>query len=151
VSSSARQFGRFAVVGVSNTVLSYVAYAALVTISVPYAVAGAIGFAVGAVNGYRLNRRWTFESADSTESRLRYLAVQLAGLGATTLLLWLFVAGGHLHRLLSYALTIPLVTVGTFVANRAWAFDQRQTVGSAGYRFADEGRHTGAEQLDPAQ
>ena len=30
--------------------------------------------------------------------------------------------GGHLHRLVSYALTIPLVTVATFVANRTWAF-----------------------------
>ena len=102
--------------------LSYAAYAGLVAVSVPYAIAGAVGFAVGAVNGYRLNRRWTFKSADSTGSRLRYLAVQLAGLGTTTLLLWLFVAGGHVHHLVSYALTIPLVTVATFVANRAWAF-----------------------------
>jgi putative flippase GtrA len=122
VPSSARQLGRFVVVGVSNTMLSYVAYAALVAISVPYAVAGAVGFAVGAVNGYRLNRRWTFRSADSTGARLRYLAVQLTGLGATTFLLWLFVDGGHLHRLVSYALTIPLVTVATFVANKMWAF-----------------------------
>ena len=79
---------------------------ALVALSVPYAVAGGVGFAVGAVNGYRLNRRWTFKSADSTESQLRYLAVQLAGLGTTTLLLWLFVGGSHLHRLASYALAM---------------------------------------------
>lgn len=116
------QFGRFAAVGVTNTVLSYVAYAALVAISVPYAVAGAVGFAAGAVNGYRLNRLWTFRSADSTASRLRYLAVQLAGLGATTLLLWLLVDGARLHRLVSYALTMPLVTAATFVANKLWAF-----------------------------
>jgi putative flippase GtrA len=48
--------------------------------------------------------------------------VQLAGLGATTGLLWLFVDHGHLHRLVGYALGIPLVTLATFVANRAWAF-----------------------------
>ena len=117
-----RQLGRFAVVGVSNTVLSYVVYAALVATTIPYALAGAAGFAAGAVNGYLFNSRWTFQSADSTGSRLRYLAVQLAGLGATTLLLWLFVGEAHVHRLAGYALTIPIVTSATFVANRSWAF-----------------------------
>jgi len=119
---SARQFGRFAAVGVSNTVLSYATYAVLVSIAVPYVLAGAIGFAVGAVNGYWLNRRWTFMSEDSARARLRYLAVQLGGLGATSGLVWLFVDGARLHRLVGYALTMPLVTLGTFLANRSWAF-----------------------------
>ena len=116
------QFARFVLVGISNTMLSYVVYAALVLAAVPYALAGALGFAAGAVNGYRLNRRWTFHRRDSTGLLARYLVVQLAGLGATSGLLWLLVAGGHLHRLPSYALTIPFVTVATFVANRSWVF-----------------------------
>jgi putative flippase GtrA len=59
---------------------------------------------------------------DSTGARARYLAVQLCGLGATSGLLWLFVRGEGLHRLSTYALTIPLVTVATFAANRGWTF-----------------------------
>ena len=116
------EFARFALVGVSNTVLSYVVYSVLVALSVPYPVAGAAGFAAGAVNGYRLNRRWTFKLAASPSLQARYVAVQLAGLGATSLLLWLLVAGSHLHRLPGYALTVPVVTVSTFAANRAWVF-----------------------------
>jgi hypothetical protein len=57
--SITRQFGRFALVGVSNTVVSFVAYAILIRIGVFYGAAGALAFALGAANGYILNRRWT--------------------------------------------------------------------------------------------
>ena len=119
------QFGRFLVVGVGNTLLSFVTYTVLVLAGVPYWVAGPVGFAVGAVNGYILNRRWTFAARDTYRARACYLAVQLAGLGATTGLLWLFVSGAGTDRIAAYALTIPLVTVATFTANRAWTFAAR--------------------------
>ena len=44
----------------SNTVLSFVAYAILIRIGVFYGAAGGLAFALGAANGYILNRRWTF-------------------------------------------------------------------------------------------
>ena len=115
------QLCRFAVVGVANTVLSYLLYTALVAARVPYPVAGAVGFSAGAVNGYMLNRRWTFASPDSRAARARYLVVQLGGLGATTALLWLVVTVGT-SRLAAYAMTIPIVTLASFTANRSWAF-----------------------------
>lgn len=115
------QLCRFAVVGVANTVLSYLLYTALVAARVPYPVAGAAGFSAGALNGYMLNRRWTFASPDSRRARGRYLVVQLGGLGATTALLWLIVTVGT-SRLAAYAVTMPVVTLATFSANRSWAF-----------------------------
>ncbi len=96
------QLCRFAVVGVANTVLSYLLYTALVAARVPYPMAGAIGFTAGAINGYILNRRWTFAAFDSRRTRTRYLAVQLGGLGATTALLWLVVTVGT-SRFAAYA------------------------------------------------
>jgi putative flippase GtrA len=116
------QFARFLVVGASNTALSLVVYGALLTSGTPYWLGGAFGFAAGAVNGYVLNRRWTFASPDSTATRARYLAVQLAGLGATTGLLWLLVSPAGLDRVGAYLVTIPVVTVAMFVANRGWTF-----------------------------
>ena len=118
------QLVRFLVVGAGNTVLSFLAYTALVLAGVPYWVAGPVGFAAGAVNGYVLNRRWTFAARDSYRARARYLAVQVGGLGATTGLLWLFVAAGT-DRIAAYALTVPLVTFAMFTANRAWTFAAR--------------------------
>lgn len=116
------QLCRFAVVGVANTVLSYVLYTALVAARVPYPVAGALGFTAGAINGYLLNRRWTFASPDSRRARLRYVVVQLGGMGATSALLWLVVHVGATSRFGGYAMTIPIVTLATFTANRSWAF-----------------------------
>lgn len=116
------QLCRFALVGVANTLLSYALYSALVALRVPYEVAGVVGFTAGALNGYVLNRRWTFACEDSRRARARYLVVQLGGLGATTALLWLVVAVGATGRIAAYAVTIPIVTLATFSANRTWAF-----------------------------
>ena len=116
------QLCRFAAVGVTNTVLGYAVYAVLVTAGAPYPAAGALGFATGAVNGYILNRRWTFACSDSARTRARYLAVQLAGLGATTALLWVAVTVAAVGRLGGYAVTVPIVTLATFTANRSWTF-----------------------------
>jgi putative flippase GtrA len=120
------QLGRFLAVGLSNTALSYVVYAALVEV-VPYWIAGALAFAAGAVNGYVLNRRWTFAAPDSGGARLRYLAVQLGGLVAVTVLLRLLVSDAGVHRLWAYALAVPPVTAGSFLANRGWTFRARRS------------------------
>ena len=116
------QLCRFALVGLANTLLSYLLFTALVAARVPYTLAGAIGFTAGAINGYIVNRRWTFASPDSGRARSRYLVVQLAGLGTTSALLWLVVSVGATSRLAGYAVTIPIVTLATFSANRSWAF-----------------------------
>jgi putative flippase GtrA len=115
------QFGRFLAVGLSNTALSYVVYVLLVEV-LPYWLAGALAFVAGAANGYVLNRRWTFAAPDSGGARVRYVTVQLAGLVAITILLRLLVADAGVHRLWAYALALPPVTAGSFLANRRWTF-----------------------------
>jgi len=111
--SAAAELVRFAAVGVTNTVLSAVVYTLLVAAHVTPPVAGALAFAVGAVNGFLLNRRWTFRRPGSA---WRYTTVQAAGAAATSGLLWLI--GG----VAAYAAVLPLVTVATFAANRTWTF-----------------------------
>jgi putative flippase GtrA len=117
-----RQFGKFVLVGVSNTALTFIAYAALIGLGLPYLAAGAIAFALGALNGYLLNRRWTFGRPDSASAPLKYVVVQLGGLGLTEVLLWLLATGAGLGRIVGFALTAPLVTAVTFLSNRNWTF-----------------------------
>ncbi len=120
------QLGRFACVGVTNTVLSYVVYAALVAARVSFVAAGAIAFCAGAVNGYRLNSRWTFKAGDTPRRRLRYLVVQVASLGATTIMLWLLIGAAGVAWLAAYVVTVPAVTLAAFAANRSWTFGDRR-------------------------
>ena len=118
---AARQLARFALVGVSNTALSYALYLLLLGAGTPYVAAAAIAFAAGATNGYVLNRRWTFAAPDSSRARLAYLVVQCLVLGANGALVWTVVQAGA-PRAAAYAVAIPPVTLASFAANRLWTF-----------------------------
>jgi putative flippase GtrA len=119
------QLARFVIVGASNTAISVAAYALLVSVSAPYVVAAALAFALGAVNGYVLNRRWTFSAPDSRRARLAYVCVQAAGALATSLLVWLFVHEAAAGRIGAYIGAIPPITLSMFLANRLWTFADR--------------------------
>jgi putative flippase GtrA len=120
--SASWQFSKFVVVGASNTSISLLSYVGLCRLGVTYVIAGAIAFVAGAVDGYLLNRRWTFNAPDSWQARSRYVVVQVAGLAGTIVLLWSFVSVAGAGRLTAYAVTIPTVTLATFAANRGWTF-----------------------------
>src|SRR3984957_11570180 len=87
------QFLKFGLVGVSNTLIAFSVYTLLLKgFGVWYLAASAIGFAVGATNGFLLNRRWTFrEHVGDAFTPGRWALVQGCGLGVNEGLLYLFV------------------------------------------------------------
>lgn len=122
-----RQFGRFCLVGASNTALSFVVYAVAVSAGAPYLAASCAAFALGALNGYSLNRAWTFRAGSFTLPGLgRYGLVQAGGLAVNLGLLALLVEGLHLWDIPAQALVLPAVSVLTFGANRRWVFSVRE-------------------------
>jgi putative flippase GtrA len=120
-----RQFRRFLLVGLGNTLLSVAVYRVLLALGTPYVLAAAIAFSAGAANGYVFNRRWTFGARDSARARLLYVAVQAIGAASTSLLVLLFVRVAGMDKLGAYLAAIPPVTVCMFVANRLWTFADR--------------------------
>jgi putative flippase GtrA len=121
----APQLARFLVVGAGNTVLSFVVYRLLLALGAWYVLAAPLAFAVGAVNGYVFNRRWTFGARDTTRARVLYVAVQVVGALSTSLLVLLFVRAAGTGRVSAYLAAVPLVTLGMFAANRLWTFAER--------------------------
>lgn len=118
------QFVKFGIVGVSNTLLFLAVYTLLLKgFGVWYLAASAIGFIVGAVNGFLLNRRWTFSGhiGDSL-TPVRWGVVQSCGLLLNLGLVALCVSGLGMDELVGQAVAIVVVVVVTFVANRAWTF-----------------------------
>jgi putative flippase GtrA len=120
-----RQFKRFLLVGLGNTLLSVAVYRVLLALGTPYVLAAAIAFSAGAANGYVFNRRWTFGARDSARARLLYVAVQAIGAASTSLLVLLFVRVAGIGKVGAYLAAIPPVTVCMFVANRFWTFADR--------------------------
>src|SRR5437588_12990550 len=118
------QFMKFGVVGISNTLLTLAVYTLLLRVfDVWYLAWSAIGFAVGAVNGFLLNRRWTFRGhVGDSRTPLRWMVVQSCGLGLNEALLFFWVDTVGVDKLLSQAFAIVVVTISTFLANRAWTF-----------------------------
>jgi putative flippase GtrA len=118
------QFVKFGIVGVSNTALTFIVYTVLLKVfGVWYLAASAIGFAVGATNGFLLNRRWTFrEHVGDALTPVRWGIVQTTGLGINEVLLFLFVSEAKIGKLLAQAMATVVVTITTFIANRAWTF-----------------------------
>jgi putative flippase GtrA len=117
------QWLRFAVVGVSNTLLSWCVYAVLSGLGVHYLVASGLAFAVGVLNSYSLNRRWTFRSRGRrAPEAVRFVAVQCLGLGLDVGLLYALVHAGRIDHLIAQALVFPAASLLTFLLSRQWAF-----------------------------
>jgi putative flippase GtrA len=117
------QLVRYGLVGVTNTALTLAAYAALVALGAPATLAAAAGWAVGAVNGYRLNRAWTFRCVlGGAGPATRYVAVAALGAGLDALGVAVAVGHDHLPRIAAEIGILPAVTIVTFALCRRWVF-----------------------------
>jgi putative flippase GtrA len=118
------QFVKFGIVGISNTLITFAVYTVLLKVfGVWYIAASAIGFVVGATNGFLLNRRWTFaDHVGDSLTPVRWGIVQSAGLGLNLGLLYLLVHDAGVDELVAQALATVAVTISTFLVNRAWTF-----------------------------
>jgi putative flippase GtrA len=106
-------------------VLSFIVYRLLLAVGAWYLLAAPLAFAVGAVNGFVFNRRWTFGARDTTRARVLYVMVQVVGAISTSLLVLLFVRVAGTGRVGAYLAAVPPVTLGMFAANRRWTFAER--------------------------
>lgn len=117
------QLFRFGVVGATNTLISFVSYAAAIGVGVRYLPAGAGAFALGAANGFVLNRTWTFaHRGPKLRAGWRYVVVQLIGLVSTVVLLRIAHHGLGVPRLESQVFAAAPVTLLCFALSRMWVF-----------------------------
>jgi putative flippase GtrA len=117
------QLVRYLIVGVSNTAITLVTYALVVRAGVPPVAASVVAFGAGAVNGYRLNRAWTFRSSRrGAGAGARYVAVLLAGLAINALGVALAVDVAALPRFAAEIAALPPATAATFALARSWVF-----------------------------
>jgi len=116
------RFVRFGAVGVSNTVITLVAYELLTRVGVADTAASALGFALGAANGYLLNRSWTFRARGGAATFARYVAVQGLGAMLSAAGVELATTDLFLRKLAAECVVLPLVTLVTYTLARTVVF-----------------------------
>jgi len=121
----ARQFVKYGLVGVTNTLAYYAVYVVCVHFGMWYLAASALAFTVGAVNSYLLNRNWTFRvRAGHRTTVAPYVVVQIGGLLGNLGVIFLMVDGLGVGKFEGQAIAIVVVVLGMFVANRYWTFKE---------------------------
>lgn len=114
---------KYALVGLSNVTIDFVIYAALVWLGLWYPAAKVASFVVATVNGYTLNRLWTFRAgAHRGEVLTKYVTVQISCLGVNLTLLVALVEIAGLHQVIAQAVALPAVALASFTAQRLWTF-----------------------------
>lgn len=122
------QFLKFCIVGLSNTLISYVAYAILLHFGAHYLLASIVGFILSVCNAFFLNDKYVFVSSnDNDRSRISafikcVLSYAGTGLILNNLLLIFWVEFFHFPEIcgpiINLLITIPL----NFILNKIWAF-----------------------------
>jgi putative flippase GtrA len=122
------QLVRYALVGATNTAVTLAAYTLLVAAGAPAPLAAALGWGVGALNGYLLNRRWTFRSGlRGARPAVRYATVAALAAGLDAIGVAVLVGRDHLPHLTGEIAILPAVTLLTFVLCRRWVFGRPVT------------------------
>ncbi len=120
--------GRFIVVGLSNLVLSYVAYWLLLKLFAGFALRGAasqaITYAIGTTWSYFWNRRWTFQSDQPALGEAsRFVAVQVVLALCSSALIGVAVDWLHLHETLSWFVVVGVITVANYGLSKFFVFN----------------------------
>jgi putative flippase GtrA len=114
---------RFGTVGALNTLLTLISFLALTRAGTPTVAASALAFAVGATNGYVLNRRWTFRSdRRGMQTMLRYVTVQALGAAVSAGGIALVSSDLAVQHLTAEAIVLPAATLTTYVLVRRVVF-----------------------------
>jgi len=119
-----KQFVKFGIVGVSNTLISLGVYYVLVYLSVYYILAHVASFVVSVCNAYFWNSRYVFSKKGGSEVKpfIRTVVVYGGTFLLSTGLLYVMVemlfVSEWLAPLLNLCVTVPL----NFLLNKYWAF-----------------------------
>lgn len=83
-----------------------------------------LSFILASINGFLMNRAWTFEKTDSIYfvQYIKFLIVSVIGLIFTLILLYFFVEIFSIWYIFSKILTIGIVVIWNYQANKLWAF-----------------------------
>jgi putative flippase GtrA len=119
-----KQFIKFSVVGIFNTLISLGIYYLLISIGINYLLANGVGFIAGIINSYYWNNRYVFQKEENNNLKpfiKSFVSYSLTFLLSSSLLYFmvhfLFIST-KIAPIITLFITVPV----NFVLNKFWAF-----------------------------
>lgn len=118
------QFLRFALVGVSATITTYIVLVVGVEIfHINAVIASVVGYAMGIVVNYALNYRYTFRSDQLHHVVLpRFLLVMVLGMFFNAVIMYSGISWLGTNYMLAQLYAVAIVFMLSFTVNRLWTF-----------------------------
>lgn len=121
------QFIKFAIIGFSNTLISYLVYVTGVYFGLHYLLASVMGFVISVLNSFYWNNKYVFRQEEGKRNLWYTLAKTFLSYGATGLvlaniLLYLWVDILHISEYLGPIINLMITVPLNFVLNKFWAF-----------------------------
>ena len=120
------QIMKFLMVGIISTIFNYTCFFFLFRLlGLNFLLASSIGYIIGLLFGYSLNRAWTFQSAiNSFALKFRYLCTYLFSLTAGLALLQILVKNYGLASEIANIYVILITTLLNFIGTKFWVFSK---------------------------
>lgn len=132
------EFFRFGIVGISNTILFYLIYAAVVLIlerinlftSFDYIIGNIAAWLLSVLWSFFLNRAFVFNAEKNTESLLYtlfkcYASYALTGLVLNNVLSLIWINGFHLNKMVAPIINLLFSVPINYLLNKYWTFRKK--------------------------
>jgi putative flippase GtrA len=118
-----KEFIKFGIVGVSNTLITFVIYNILLKLGINYLLANVIGYICGMINGFIWSKNWVFRvSKESKMYFIKFALVNLLSLAVSTGLLMVLVKQLSLNSTIAQLITTCITVVINYLLNKIYTF-----------------------------
>ena len=116
---------KFCIVGGINTLITLILFYILNKIlGVNYIFSTVIGYLIGMINSYILNKKWTFHDDDKRVvfQFVKFAVVNSISLGINLLIMYIFVDKLHMDSMLSQICATGFSTLSNFIGSKVVVF-----------------------------
>jgi len=126
IDKTIKQFVKFSIVGVSNTLINLLVLFILTDFfHVYYIISAVFAFIVAVTNSFILNTIWTFKEKikhKAKEKYVKFFIISVLALLANLLILYAFVEYFNMHYLIAQIIGIINNVIINFFGNKLWTF-----------------------------
>ncbi|WP_446898950.1 GtrA family protein [Clostridium sp. LBM24168] len=117
------QFIKYVISGIINTIVTLLVYNILINFGTYYIVANIVGYFLGVINGFVLNRRWVFKSNGKIGTLfIKFISVNILSLIFSSILLFILVSNLYLNKTVAQLISTIITGLLNYILNRFWTF-----------------------------